>query len=144
MELLLNTWQRVNLATIVGDIAPSARIMHKASRLLDLIELSDRDRDLVGWSQTETRLTDGRDITAYSWKDKEHRFKVEIKDRNLVEFLIGLVKEYVWPKGQWLQMRKEIADLYEQLGIVFESEDVQVVDQPKAQPAAARRSARRP
>lgn len=106
MKLNLTTWQRLMLAQIVGALeGPVARI-RKASKLLDLLELPQGDREAIGLREIGAG--------AFRWDDTERRWEIEIPDRELAAFLRRQVEAFQhWPAAK----REEVLDLCEQLEI---------------------------
>jgi len=103
MELQLNTWQRVQLELLVGGVKGDASTVRKAVKLLDVLEMTDSEREQVG-----LRFVEGGMV----WDKPNHLFTVEIKDGNLEAFLRQLVKQ----KEDWPANRHAI-DLFDQLKI---------------------------
>jgi len=103
MNLNLNTWQRVQLEKLVGDVKGAASTVRKAVKLLDILEMSDEEKTKVGFRQQGGMLL---------WDDLEHTWEVEIKDGNLEVFLRELVKG----KTDWPVNRYAI-DIFDQFGL---------------------------
>lgn len=110
MKLSLTTWQRINLCLILSSIEGKVSIVRKASKLLDVLELSDAEKELVGYREESGSI---------GWDDRTTHFDLEITDPNLFAFLSERVKEYVFPKQTWgnSEVRRLILDMYDQLGI---------------------------
>jgi hypothetical protein len=110
MILKLNVWQRFNVAQAIGEVEGNAKIIRKADRLLNIIELNEAEKKAVGWHEEGPTV---------SWKYKTKMFSIEIKDDNLAAFLVERVTAYVWPKGIMAvpDLRKLILDLYDQVGV---------------------------
>ena len=103
MILNINTWQRVKLLDVVGNVKGPAAVVRKAVKLLDLLEMSDADKEKVGVVKKESYMT---------WADKEHRWSIDVADGNLETFLRETVKGFdQWPAN------RDIVDLFDQLGI---------------------------
>ncbi len=91
MKLSINTFQRIWLSNIVGAIEGRVQIVRKASKLLDLLELSEDEKKLVGLRQVSNGLL--------QWDDLAHVWGIEIADDNLATFLKDQVAAYNWPAG---------------------------------------------
>ena len=107
MILHLNTWQRIQLELLVGNVKGAASTVRKAVKLLDVLEMSDAEKAEVGFRQEGGMML---------WDKSEHTFAVEIKDGNLAAFLVDLVRQKTdWPAN------RHIVDLFDQLGIQDEA-----------------------
>lgn len=103
MNLNLNTWQRVQLELLVGAVKGAASTVRKAVKLLDVLEMSDAEKEEVGF-----RAVNG----GFVWDKPDHLFEIEIRDGNLETFMRELVKQ----KEDWPANRNAIS-LFDQLGI---------------------------
>ena len=72
MKLKLNTWERLTLVRIVGSMTGDARLYHKAGKVLDVIEMSDKERKEVGFRQIGDN---------FRWDKIQKEWELEIKDR---------------------------------------------------------------
>ncbi len=108
MNLHLTTWQRVKCINIISELQGDARLLRKAFRLLDLLDLSSAEKEEIGLYQ---------DASGIGWDPAKAQGKVwdiEIPDPELVDFL----KLHVQHHGRWpVSSAREIFDLLEQLGI---------------------------
>lgn len=106
MKLNLNTWQRVTLAQIVGSVRGDAATIHKAGHLWSTLDLSEDERGEVGFVQNPQG--------AIYWEDAEHRWSLEVNDKEQVRFLKEQVEAFDgWPASQYLL----VEDIFNQLGI---------------------------
>lgn len=106
MELSLNVWQRVMLGRIIGAVHGDAQTVHKAVHLLDVLELSPKEKEEIGYQE----LPDG----SARWEKTDARFKMEI-DGNLGAFLVQKAKEF-----QGWTVNKDVVELFGKLGITEE------------------------
>lgn len=104
MKLNLTTWQRLTLLQMMNGVQGDLRTVHKALKLIDLLELSPEEQEAIGLQVTP----DG----TIRWTDNGKRFEQEVKDGNLVAFL----KEQVEARTDWPAVA-DVVDLAEQLGI---------------------------
>ncbi len=108
MKLHLTTWQRVKCINIISELQGDARLLRKAFKLLDLLDLSSTEKEEIGLYQ---------ETSGIGWDPMRAQGKVweiEIPDPELVNFL----KLYVQHHGRWpVSSAREIFDLFEQLGI---------------------------
>lgn len=82
------TWERIQLTQCVPP-QDSVHEVRKHLRVLQVLELTPKERELVGWVMT----TDG----AINWRDAKHNFELEFEDADW-EHLGGLVeKRETWP-----------------------------------------------
>lgn len=106
LKLRLTTWQRIMAIQALNAQAGHISLIRKALALLEILELSEEERDAV----TLRALPDG----GYTWQDVERRFALEIRDRELVAFLRRAVQMY----GRWpVDQARQVADLFDQLSI---------------------------
>jgi hypothetical protein len=111
MKLLLTTWQRVMLSTVVGNMQGDVRLMHTAIKAMDALELTTEEIQAVGFSI----LPDGQP----QWKNAEHRFELEFEDAKIVNLLKqGVASFKGWPFFNYQQ----VLNLCEQLDIVLDDE----------------------
>lgn len=109
MKLNLTTWQRIMCVQALNAQAGHISLIRKALRLLEILELSQDDRETVGLRELATG--------GFSWRDTERRFELEIADRELAAFLKRAVSSYQnWP----VEQARQVADLFAQLGVEVE------------------------
>ena len=109
MKLHITTWQRLSLVTVVNNPPPphTIPVIRKASKLLDILELSPEEREQVGLGPDEA--TGG-----IRWADAEHCWDLEIADSELADYLKQLAESWEhWDRGN----PRAVLDLAEQLGI---------------------------
>lgn len=57
MKLELTTWQRVNCLNVIGSIGGAdAKTFRKANKLLDILEMTDDEKEQVGYADNTTEL----------------------------------------------------------------------------------------
>ena len=111
MKLSVTTWQRVMLVQIVGNMRGNLLRIRKANKALDVLELSDKEKEQVGYLD----LPDG----SSRWQDTEHRWDLEIKDKEAAHLVKVEAKRFAdWPAS----MAEQVFDLAEQVGIKFEED----------------------
>jgi len=112
MRLELTTWQRLVLYQIVGALEGPVSLVRTASKVLDVLQMSEAERAEVGYRELPG--------SGAAWQDPERRWEIEIADREAAALLKRTVKGYdKWPAGQAAQ----VLDLAEQLGIEGEGEE---------------------
>jgi len=111
MELVLTTWERVMLCTVMNSQRGDVGVMRKASKLLDVLELSAEERSAIGYVES------GRGA---AWQDDSVSYHIAIPDGNLAVFLVDRVKDY----QDWYDGRKSAA-LFDKLGIEDDVQGVQ-------------------
>lgn len=103
MTLNLNTWQRMTLLTMVNSVRGDLRTVRKALRAIDVLEMSDAEREAVGLTEHPNG--------AVTWTEAAHRFELEVDD-NTAAFL----RQQVEAKSDW-PVSADVVDLCDQLGI---------------------------
>lgn len=103
MLLNLNTWQRITLLGTVSAAKGDLRVVRKALKALDVLELSPEDRDAVGLTEHPTG--------AVTWTNAAHRFELDVDDDTAV-----FLREQVEAKSDW-PVSADVLDLCEQLGV---------------------------
>lgn len=109
MKLKVNVWQRQALIQLVGGTKGNIATLRKASKALDVLEMTQEEIEAVG-------LVFRPDGFA-TWKDTDIIYELEIKDKEaagLVKRLFKTSKE--WPANQALL----VLDLAEQMGLTEE------------------------
>ena len=102
-ELKLITWDRFYLLQTIPKQG-ATRDVRKHLRLLDLLELTEEEKALVGWREVQTMTPKGP-ATSATWGNKEqgaqvdadHIFVIEIEDADATH-LKQLADKYAgWP-----------------------------------------------
>ncbi len=106
MLLNLTTWQRMTLLQMANGIRGDLRTVRKALKAIDVLEMSDADREVVGLTEHPSG--------AVTWTDAAHRFELEVDD-NTAAFL----RQQVEARTDW-PVSADVVDLCEQLGIAEE------------------------
>ena len=111
MKLHLNSWQRIALTQIIGDVEGNVSILRKAAKILDVLDLNDEEKKLINYQVHEVGT-----ITF----ENTHFFDLEISDSELIQFLQGELTNHNWPRGLFgnLEIRRWMFDLYEQVGVL--------------------------
>ena len=104
MQFNLTTWQRLTLLQMMGRVQGDLRTIRRALRAIDVLEMSDADREVVGLTEHPNG--------AVTWTNAAHRFELEVDD-NTTAFL----RQQVEAKTDW-PVSADVIDLCEQLGIV--------------------------
>jgi hypothetical protein len=109
MELELNTWERLRLTQILGEMrGVNLATLRKAGKALDALELSDDDRDLVGFQAT----VDANGELKYRWQNTKHEFSIKIADREAAALLRRAVEQYqgwsVRERGQAMVLAEKV------------------------------------
>lgn len=113
MHLKLDTWQRMKLVLMLGELQGNVRLVRKAGKALDVLEMSDEDKEKVGYKSSPRGA---------SWQDQDHKFDLDIGDKEAA----GLIKQVIKTKKDWQAGNyKRILDLYEQLGITIDEDEIQ-------------------
>lgn len=89
MEIKLTTWERVQLIQLVGDARGNVAQVRLGLRALEILELSETEKQQVGW----------RDIseTHAQWQDTEFEWNLEFGD-DIWTFIQVLAKHRQdWP-----------------------------------------------
>ena len=106
MELELNTWQRLMCIQALNARTGHISMLHRALKLLDVLALSEEERQAVGYVE----LPDG----SQRWADPARRWTLQLPDGELTSFLQESVKQFNgWP----VEQAAEALDLFERLGI---------------------------
>lgn len=90
MELQLNTWERVRLTQILGELRGNLAMLRKAGKAMDTLELDETEKAEVKF-QTVVKENGG---VGYQWQDAEHEFDVELRDREAVALLKRAFQQY--------------------------------------------------
>lgn len=91
MKITLTVAQRINLVNLVGGMRGSARIMRKAIKLLDVLEISSEEADRINLKrESNSRLTWDRDAT----------FDLEFKDKEVLSTLKSIIEEHIYEKNK--------------------------------------------
>lgn len=106
MKLNLTTWQRVALTLRLMDGTPGVAELRKTWALLDLLELSAKEKNAVGFRADGDNLSWNPDLGA-------QRTEIDIEDPDLGVFLRKRAEGWSWP----VEPRAELADLFEQIGV---------------------------
>jgi hypothetical protein len=110
MRLNLTPWQRVYLENqVVGQARGlTAKTFFQAAKLLAILELDEEEKAEVGYTETPV---------GPRWARTDRRWEIEIPDGPLVDFFLGLCRQHTgWPAAP-AEIRQQVADLLEQLGM---------------------------
>ena len=103
MILKLNVWQRMTLLGTVSATRGDLRVVRKALKALDVLEMTAEEREAVGLTEHQSG--------AVTWTDAGHRFELDATD-DVTAFL----REQVEAKSDW-PVSADVVDLCEQLGV---------------------------
>lgn len=85
MELQLTTWERLTLVRIVGSLTGDARLYHKAGKILDVVELTEQEREEIGLRQVGDR---------FQWKDPARLWELHVNDREAKSVIHLALRNY--------------------------------------------------
>lgn len=106
MHLKLTTWQRLTLVGVLSDLRGPVAIIRKASKLLDILELSAEEKEEIGLHSDAPG--------AMRWTNNDYTWNIEVKDKELARFLKGTVEQHkTWPAAN----AGQVLDLADQLDI---------------------------
>ena len=106
MKLSLNTWQRQMTVVAVGQITGRVSEIRKAMKALDVLELSQEEKEQVRFKDLPTG--------SFTWEDQDHLWELEIKDKEACNIVKRAVDQFQgWPVAQM----RLVDDLCNQLGI---------------------------
>jgi hypothetical protein len=91
MKLSLNTWERLMLIRIVGSLTGDARLYHKTNKILDVIEMTQKELMEIEFRQ------EGDDL---KWDDVSRLWELEIKDRDAKTVIHLALRKYQGYKGR--------------------------------------------
>lgn len=112
MKLKLNTWQRMRLTMLLGSLQGNIRLIRKAGKALDVLELTEDEKKEIGYKPRPNGAT---------WSDTERTFEIDIADKEA----LGLVKKVVKQNNTWEAGNAPlIIDLFEQLNIEEDEDDI--------------------
>lgn len=127
--LKLTVWQRIVIGQIAGQQqVSSVGVMRQANAILDLLDLTDSDKLVVGWS-TEPGHSEvapnGELVTVpekATWQNGDYQFEINFAPAQEV-LIRNWVSSNSWPAGSWSNknVRRQILALYDQLGLTDES-----------------------
>lgn len=102
-ELKLTTWDRYYLLQAIPQRGPTSEI-RKHLRLMDVLSLTEEEKALVGWHETQIMTPQGPALNA-SWGDKQHgaqvgadhEFVIEMEDADVTHLKQLASKHKGWP-----------------------------------------------
>ena len=95
------------IASAVGALRGDVKLMRKAGKLLDVIELTPDEREAVNFKYDEAH-------GFAAWEQQDRRWDVTIADPEM----LVLLKETLSGKSDWPAVQnKQVIALYEALGI---------------------------
>lgn len=77
MIIKMNTWQRLVIFNIVGKLQGDAKLVRKAGKLLDTLELSDDEKNTIGLK--ENKGEDGSVVSTWN-EESPIEWTLEFKD----------------------------------------------------------------
>ena|SRR3990167_6646551 len=105
-KLSINTFQRVMLINIVGAIEGNAAIVRKAVKLLEALDMTEAEKELVGMKQTGNQI---------NWlpEHEDHLWEIELKDPDPA----ALLKEKLKAQSFSALVGRKMLAVYDQLDI---------------------------
>ena len=79
MKIELTTWERVQLALMIGNARGNVAQVRQGMRALDVLELSDEEKKEIGWLRPAEGIV--------QWQDRERTWELQIDDE-LWKFVI--------------------------------------------------------
>ena len=105
MKIEVNTWQRQMLSMLCGGMRGDVATIRKASRLLDILELTKEEKRAINLRATPKGLT---------WDDVDKVYALDIEEEEGIELLRELYSSFdQWPAAQ----RQLVLDLGSTLGV---------------------------
>jgi hypothetical protein len=93
MKAELTTWERERLMRLLAGVRnASLATVRKGMKAWDALELSDEEKEEVGYQQHPQG--------GARWQDTEREFEVEIKDREAAGLVVRLLKTHVREKNE--------------------------------------------
>jgi hypothetical protein len=112
MTWTLTTWERERLQQLIAQLqGTNLATVRKGMRALDALELTDEEKDLVGYQQTSRGV---------QWRDTDHEFEVEIADREAAHLVARVLEDHVRQKNKgedWSMGDMMLLALCEKLGV---------------------------
>lgn len=103
MRIGLTTWERVQLAQLVGQGRGNVAHVRLSLRALEILELDETEKQQVGWVDVSD--------TRAQWEDTEFEFSLEFGDDTWA-FIQSLAKNYrEWP------ISSLVVQLFDKLGL---------------------------
>lgn len=91
MKLEINTWQRVMLTAVVGQLRGNVHLLRKAIKVLDILEMTDEEKQAIGYTELSTGAR---------WDDTERRFPLEF-DQEAITLIQQAIERFEgWPAEQ--------------------------------------------
>lgn len=92
MKVKLTTWERVQLAVMVGRARGNVAQVRQGMHALDILELSNEEKEEIGWSEPAEGIV--------QWQDREQIWELQIDDE-LWKFVVAQAKaRRDWPINQ--------------------------------------------
>lgn len=102
----LTAWDRFTLIGLLGSLKGDVSLIRKAVKAIDALELSEAEKEVIGFTTNESG------VSKWDSQKAEHKFKVEIKDREAANLLIATVKGHKdWP------VNRMVLNLFDALGV---------------------------
>ena len=116
-DLKPGRWVRMTMAQLIGRLQGDVRLMHKAIKVFDSVELSEEERQDINVRQVGDNLV---------WDDPTRKWGILIPDREAA----NLIKMTVANNGSWQANKaREVAALHEALGLEWPPRHEKTVDE---------------
>lgn len=106
--LTLDIWERVQLTTLMAQQRGNPAQYRRSIRVLDVVELSEEEREAVGYEAT---VTDGR--LDFNWKH-EWKYELSFEDADWKTLTAAVTSFGGWPTD------RRVGALLDKLGIAEE------------------------
>lgn len=103
--LTLNIWERVQLTSLTAQQRGNPQQYRKSIRVLDVVELSEDEREAVGYKET---VTGGR--LDFNW-EREQDFELSFEDADYKTLVTAATSFTGWPAD------RRVGTLLDKLGV---------------------------
>lgn len=111
-KLVLDVWERITLIDIMGQIRGDLRLLRKAGKVLDALEMTDEEKEEVGLREPRPGV--------FGWDDEDAAFTIRIRDKEAAGLLKRTVEQY---QGFTARERERVEKLCAALGIEVEDDE---------------------
>lgn len=101
-EMKLTTWERIQLLRCVPPTAPTIEDVAKHLRVGGILDLSEEEKELVGWKETRMMTPQGL-VMRPTWDESmaEHLFEIAMEDADFKHLQSLMAKYKAWPTSQF-------------------------------------------
>lgn len=98
-DLKLTTWQRVQLLRCIPPTAPTIEDVGKHLRVAGVLELTEKEKEFVGWEEARAVSPTGELGTSTVWaQDKaDHIFEISLEDADFKHLRVLMAQRRDWP-----------------------------------------------